>query len=135
VTSWLFAVSGGFRRRCRRVRPDRWRRGGGAAPARARCADGKDGFFTASASGSHRGRRGRARRARGGAPRGEAERDRRRRAVAELLDHLAHIGTHGGKFALVLVEAAFGDEVGLARTRRGKSLEEDALGVGEGWRA
>src|SRR5580700_6717482 len=40
--------------------------------------------------------------------------------VAELLDHLAHIGTHGGEFALVLVKAAFGDEVGLARTRRGK---------------
>jgi hypothetical protein len=52
-------------------------------------------------------------------------------SVAELLDHLAHVGTHGGKFALVLVEAAFGDEVGFARARRGKSLEKDALGVGE----
>jgi len=56
-------------------------------------------------------------------------------AVAELLDHLAHIGTHGGKFALVLVEAAFGDEVGLARTRRGKSLEETRSAWVRGWRA
>ena len=31
----------------------------------------------------------------------------------------------------MLVETALGDEVGLARARPGKSLEESALGVGE----
>ena len=61
------------------------------------------------------------------AVRGSAPSGRLRRCF----DHRAHVGTHGGKFALVLVETAFGDEVGLARTRPGKSLEESALGVGE----
>ena len=52
-------------------------------------------------------------------------------AIAQIFDHRAHVGTHRGKFALVLVETALGDQVGLARARRGKSLQENALGVGE----